>query len=321
MQYKDYYKILGVSRNATQDEIKKAYRKMAVKYHPDKNPDNKNAEDKFKQVSEAYEVLRDPGKRKKYDQLGSDWDKYDYDKHTADTGGFDQSGFGGAGGRGRSYRFETGFEDMDDVFFGGGDFSDFFKTFFGGTGGYTGNSRQTQRKVKGQDLSTEIELSIHEAYHGTSRTFNLDGEKIKVKIDPGTFEGKELRIRGKGGKASTGGERGDIYVKVRIKPDSEYELDGHNLIREVSVDLYTALLGEKIKIDTLAGRVNLNIPGGTQPGSRLRLRGKGMPVRGKQDTFGDMYVKLKVVLPKELTGEEIKLFNRLKEIYRSKQTS
>lgn len=316
MQYKDYYKILGVSKDASQDEIKKAYRKLAVKYHPDRNPDNKEAEDKFKEIGEAHEVLRDPEKRKKYDQLGSDWKQYEH-AGAGQRGGFDWSQFGGAG-RGTSYQSGAGFEDFEDVF-GGGDFSEFFNTFFGGTGAGPRRETRGSRRIKGQDLKADLELTLHEAYHGTTRILNVEGEKLRVKTKPGAYEGQELRIRGKGAATVRGGERGDIYIKIRIKPHPDYKLDGSNLIKKVPVDLYTAILGDKIKIDTLAGKVNLTIPPGTQSGSKLRLRGKGMPMHGKDGVYGDMVVRLKVMLPRDLTDKETELFRKLKEIHESKQ--
>ncbi len=312
MEYKDYYKILGVSKDAGKDDIKKAYRKLAIKYHPDRNPGNKDAEERFKEVTEAYEVLVDPEKRKKYDQLGSNWKQYE---HAGAGGGFDRSQFGGAGRPG-SYSFETEFEDIGDVF--GGGFSEFFNTFFGGAGYTRGRRPGGRRKVKGQDLRAEIELSLYEAYHGATRIINLDGEKLRITTRPGAYEGQELRIKGKGDTSVPGGERGDIYIKIRIKQDDKFALEDNDLVKEVPVDLYTAVLGGRIKIDTLAGKVNLTVPKGTQPGSRLRLRGKGMPVYGQEGIYGDMFVRLKVEIPKNLDDRETELFTRLREIYRRK---
>jgi len=325
MQYKDYYKTLGVSKNATQDEIKKAYRKLAVKYHPDTHPDDKEAENRFKEINEAYEVLKDPEKRKKYDQLGANWKQYEQAGYggSQDTGfgGFDWSRFGGRGTGGRSYHFEG---DLGDMFGeSGGGFSDFFNMFFGGGMGDAasqgfegfGGSRSARR---GQDLQAEMELSVYEAYHGTSRILNVDGQKLRINTKPGAYDGQELRIKGKGGRSPSGGENGDIYIKIRIRPDQEYKVDGHNLIKEVPVDLYTAVLGGKMRVNTLAGTINVNIPKGTQPGKMLRLRGKGMPVHGKSGQYGDLLLKLKIEVPQDLSEEEEKLFKKLKSMNNKK---
>jgi curved DNA-binding protein len=316
MQYKDYYSILGVSRDASREEIKKAYRKLAVKFHPDRNPDDRNAEDKFKEATEAYEVLADPGKRKKYDQLGNNWKQYE--RAGAGQGeGFDWSGFGGAG-RGGSYHYETEFQDPGN--FGEGGFSEFFNTFFGGMGGHsTGQARRrTRSRVRGQDMHADVELTLYEAYHGTTRILNVEGEKLRITTRPGAYEGQELRIRGRGAQTVSGGERGDIYIRIRIKEEPGYALEGHNLIKELPVDLYTAVLGGKLKLDTLSGKVNLTVPRGTQHGSLLRLKGKGMPVYGKEGAYGDMFVRIKVIMPSELSQEEISMFNRLREIHRTR---
>ena len=319
MQYKDYYKTLGVSKNATQDEIKKAYRKLAVKYHPDTHPDDKEAENRFKEINEAYEVLKDPEKRKKYDQLGANWKQYEQAGYGggqgAGFGGFDFSQFGGRGAGGRSYQFEG---DLGDIFGEGGGFSDFFNMFFGGGMGNAssqgfegfGGGRSARR---GQDLQAEMELSVYEAYQGTSRMLNVDGQKLRINTKPGAYDGQELRIKGKGGRSPSGGENGDIYIKIKILPDQEYRVDGYNIIKEVLVELYTAVLGGKISVNTLAGTINVNIPKGTQPGKMLRLRGKGMPVYGKSGQYGDLLLKLKIEIPENLSEEEEKLFKKLKE--------
>jgi curved DNA-binding protein len=309
MDYKDYYKTLGVSKTATQDEIKKAYRKLAVKYHPDRNPDNKDAEERFKEISEAYEVLRDPEKRKKYDQLGANWKQYQH----ADMGDFN---FGGAnrGGRSRSYHFQG---DMGDIFgdMGGDRFSDFFKAFFGDMGGFSSQrTSQNQRAYKGSDLQANISISLPEAYHGTQRILNVNGKKLRITIKPGTYNGQELRLKGKGGQGQNGGPAGDIYIKINIEADNQYTLKGNDIIQNISVDLYSAVLGDKIKVNTLAGAINVPVPQGAQNGQRLRIKGKGMPVYNTPGKAGDLYLQLTVKIPKNLSIEETELFKKLKAL-------
>jgi curved DNA-binding protein len=310
MEYKDYYKTLGVSKNATQDEIKKAYRKLAIKYHPDKTKGDKKSEERFKEIGEAYEVLKDPEKRKKYDQLGANWKQYENAGYGG--GGFDFSQFGGGPAGGRTYHFEG---DLGDIFGeAGGGFSDFFNAFFGGAGSSRSGFSGRQRPRKGQDLQAEMEISLYEAWHGTSRILNVDGKKLRVNIKPGSYNGLELRIKGKGAPGSSGGPSGDIYIKIRVQPDNQYKIDGNNLIIKTDVDLYTAVLGGKKEIQTFAGKLNVPIPKGSQSGSKLRLKGKGMPVYNQPGSYGDLYVQLNVVIPKNLSREEEKLFKKLQEL-------
>ncbi|MDD2312417.1 MAG: J domain-containing protein [Petrimonas sp.] len=317
MDYKDYYKILGVSKSASQDEIKKAYRKLAVKYHPDKNKGDILAEERFKEIGEAYEVLKDPDKRKKYDQLGASWKEYQHAGAGNGAGGFDFSQFGGAPGGG-SFYYEG---DIGDMFGGGGNgFSDFFNAFFGGMGGMGGsrmsngfsgfNTRTASQK--GSDYQAEMNITLAEAYSGTTRILTVNGQKLRATIKPGAYDGQELRIKGKGGQGYNGGTPGDIYIKLKIVPDSNYELQGNDLIYKANVDLYTATLGGKIEVNALAGKLSLNVPKGSQPGSKLRLKGKGMPVFNKPGISGDLYVQLNVNIPRNLSEEEIDLFRKLK---------
>ncbi|MGC9354203.1 MAG: DnaJ C-terminal domain-containing protein [Mariniphaga sp.] len=316
MEYKDYYKILGVSKSAGQDEIKKAYRKLAVKYHPDKNAGNKEAEEKFKEIGEAYEVLRDPEKRKKYDQLGANWKEYQNAGYGSGDFGF--SNFGGTSPGGGSTFYYEG--DLGDIFGGSGEgFSDFFRSFFGGAGraNRSGFSRK-QNVTKGNDLQTEMEITLAEAYSGTTRILNVDGEKLRVKTKPGAYTGQELRIRGKGGHGLNGGQRGDIYIKIKVLPDAQYSVNGNDLTLKTDIDLYTAVLGGNVEIDTFAGRLNVKVPAGSQNGSKLRLRGKGMPVYGKPGLTGDLYVQLNVVIPRNPGPEELNLFKKLRELSKTK---
>jgi curved DNA-binding protein len=312
MEYKDYYKILGVSKNATQDDIKKAYRKLALKYHPDKNSGNKASEDKFKDIGEAYEVLKDPEKRKQYDHLGANWKQYQH-------AGFDPSGFNfsrGGPGPGGQYHYEF-HGDPSDIF-GGSGFSDFFESFFGkskrGSGGFT----DFDRNIPGSDVSGDVIITLQEAYHGTERVIDLGNEKIRVKIKPGAYDGLKLRIKGKGQKGSTG-TSGNLYLTIKVQPNSLYERKGDNLHMEVPVDLFTALLGGKQKIAALSGDLNINISEGTQNGKQLRLKGKGMPVYGKWD-YGDLIVKLNVQIPKQLTREQKELVLKLKNSFQKQYT-
>jgi len=314
MQYKDYYKILGVSKNARQDEIKKAYRKMAVKYHPDKNPDNKEAEDLFKEANEAFEVLGDPEKRKKYDRLGANWKQYEH-AGNGHSGGYDWSQFGSQG-RSRSYHFQG---DIGDIFGESGGFSDFFNAFFGDMGAGTSQGFQTRQGYKGQDLRAEMDITLQEAYHGGSRILNVNGHKLRVKIKPGTYDGQELRIKGKGGQGMRGGENGDLYITIKLLPDPHFNIKGNNLIKDEQIDLYAAVLGDKKTVETMNGKINVNIPKGSQNGKILRLKGKGIPLYNKPGQYGDMLVRLNVQIPQNLSDKEEKLFHELQELHNKRK--
>lgn len=313
MDYKDYYKILGVEKSASQDEIKKKYRKLAQKYHPDRNPDDKAAEEKFKEVQEAYEVLKDPDKRQKYDQLGSNWKQY----QQAGGGGFDFSEWASQGG-GKRYRSAS----FDEVF-GDSGFSDFFESFFGGsfgsggfrTSGFGGRSgRQGFAQTKGRDYEAQIRLNLTDAYHGTSTILNVDGKKIRVSLKPGVRDGQTLRVRGKGGQSPNGGPAGDLLLKINLVNNTHFRREGDHLHLTQDVDLYTAVLGGKTTINTLGKPLSIKLPEETPNGKVMRLKGQGMPVYGKTGQFGDLYVKINVVLPKNLTEKEISLFKELQAL-------
>lgn len=308
MEYKDYYKTLGVSKKASQDEIKKAYRKLAVKYHPDKNKDDKAAEERFKEVSEAYEVLGSAEKRKKYDELGANWKQYENAAyHRANAAGREPGG---------AYTYE--FQGDPSEFFGGASgFSDFFSSFFGGESGRSRRNFKNGFKgfgfdAPGADLDGEVTISLQEAYNGTERIIDIDGEKIKVKIKAGAYDGLKLRVKGKGQKGSAG-KAGDLYLNIKVLANNIYDRKGNDLHMEVPLDLFTALLGGKQEIISLSGRLSINIPEGTQNGKQLRLKGKGMPVYNKPGHNGDLYVKLNVLLPEKLTAEQKEIARRLKE--------
>jgi len=312
MEYKDYYKILGVAKSASQDEIKKAFRKLAVKYHPDKNKGNKQAETKFKEISEAYEVLGDPEKRKKYDQVGENW-KY-YEQAQREGRGFDWSQFGFPGRGEQSFHYEG---DLRDLFGkGAGGFSDFFEQFFGS--GFSGSRRHTTtpKGLKGQDYTAELDISLEDAYRGTSKILNIGGQSIKLNIKPGIHDGHVLRIPGKGSPGLNGGQPGDLLLTVRVSKDSRFERKGDDLYADVPIDLYTAVLGGKVDVKTFKGTVKLTIPKESSSGKVMRLAKMGMPKYGKPGEFGDLYLKLELQIPKNLTEKEIKLFEELKKLRR-----
>lgn len=299
MEYKDYYTVLGVTKKASQDEIKKAYRKLAVKYHPDKNPGDKTAEEKFKDISEAYEVLKDPDKRKQYDQLGANWKKYQ-------QAGFDQGPFEPRTGGGRAYY------DADADFFGSSGFSDFFESFFGRHRQRRANPFETTDfDFPPGDLTGEVSITLEEAYHGTERIVDLGGEKIKIRIKPGAYDGLTLRARGKGQK-SPSGKAGDLHLTVRVARHHRFERRGDDLHMEAPVDLFTALLGGKLQIPTLSGNINITLKEATQNGKIVRVKGRGMPVYGKAGQYGDLYAKLNIILPEHLTAHQKQLIQKLK---------
>jgi len=316
MEYKDYYKILGVDKKASQDEIKKAYRKLALKYHPDKNPDNKEAEEKFKLLNEANDVLSNPKKRKKYDTLGENWKQYQ-------QGGtqYGQSPFGSAGGshQGQTFYYEG---DPDDLFgkAEASGFSDFFEAFFGSRarGGGRARAGRSQTHFKGQDYESEMEITLEEAFHGASRIIQLEQEKLRITTKPGACDGQLLRIKGKGGKGSSARHHGDIYIRVRIKPHPKYQRRGDDLYTTHELDLYTPLLGGEVVLPTLHGSVKVKVPAGTQNGKTIRIKGKGIPLYGKAGVYSDLYVQWKVIIPVHLSDEEKKLFEELRKKQKSR---
>ncbi|MDO5341263.1 MAG: J domain-containing protein [Bacteroidia bacterium] len=300
MEYKDYYKVLGVGRSATQDEIKKAFRKLAVKYHPDKNPGDKAAEEKFKEITEAYEVLGKEDSRKKYDELGANWKQYE----NAGFGG--RGGFQGFGGQGFG---ASGFSDFFDMFFGGQGGRGGFN--FGNIGGFGnfGGRRGRSRAMKGQDMSASLNLTLREAYFGSQRLINIGSQTIKVSIKPGVKDGQTLRVKGKGNPGVNGGENGDLLMKINIAKDNEYQRDDDDLIKNINVDVYTAILGGKIPVETMKGTVNVPIKPQTQNNSVLRLKGLGMPHYG-QEGEGVLLLKVQLSLPKKFSEKELELIRQ-----------
>ncbi|MEO5563140.1 MAG: J domain-containing protein [Chitinophagaceae bacterium] len=306
MEYKDYYKILGIDKKASDVDIKKTYRKLAVQYHPDKNPGNKEAEEKFKLINEANEVLGDPEKRKKYDELGENWNRFQQTGQGQPGSGFDWSSFGGQG------RAHQG--DMNDTFGDGGNgFSDFFETFFGRSTGKKSGQR-TQTNFRGQDYEAEVEIELEEVYKGTSRIIQVHDEKLRITVKPGAYSGQVLRIKGKGAAGSSDQHRGDLYVRIRLKPHPAYNRRGDDLYANQSIDLYTAVLGDDVLVNTFTAKVKVKIPAGTQNGKTIRIKGKGMPVYDTTDKFGDLYLQLQVIIPDKLSKEERQLFEQLKKL-------
>jgi curved DNA-binding protein len=306
MDYQDYYEVLGVSRSADEQELKKAYRKLAQKYHPDRNPDDATAEEKFKQINEAYEVLKDPEKRQKYDQFGREWQRYQQAGNAA--GGFDWSQWGGN----PNVRFSG---NMEDMFGSRGEsgFSSFFEYLFGGgMGGFQGAQSQRTMQQRGQDAETSVVISLYEAYHGGTRQLNKGGQLKEFKIPAGVKTGSKIRLSGEGHPGYGGA--GDLYIVVEVADDPTFERQGDNLYTTVDVPLYTAILGGKVGVQTMDGNVQLTIPAETQNGSKIRLRSKGMPQLKNPKEHGDLFVMVNVVLPQHLSDDEKELFVQLKNL-------
>ena len=301
MQYHDYYKTLGVSRNAEQKEIKKAYRKLARQYHPDLNKDNKQAEEKFKQINEAHEVLSDPDKRKKYDQFGSQWKQYEQMGGGMDD--FFRQWGGGQGG----INIEDLFGDRGGA--SGGNFSNFFEMLFGNQSrGNAGNPFGTFNSTPQPRTETEIEISLEEAFQGTTRILSMaGGSRIEAKIPVGVKTGSKIRLSG-----SVGG--GDAYLKVKVLPHPTFERKGDDLFCTVPVNLFTAVLGGKVTVPTLEKTLHLTIPAGSSGGKRMRLTGQGMTKLQKPEERGNLYITLQIETPKNLSEEEKALFEKLKAL-------
>lgn len=303
MEYKDYYQILGVGRQASKDQIKKAYRKLALQYHPDRNPNNKEAENKFKEANEAYQVLSNPEKRAHYDRLGADYSRW---QQTGGRGGFDWSQW--ATGQPGNVRVEYS-GDMEDLFGQMGGFSDFFQQIFGGMGGFEPRDRRG-RAARQPAYEQPVTVSLEEAFHGGTRLMQLDGRRLEVKIPAGARTGTKIRMAG-AGPATRGGQPSDIYLVIQVADDPRFAREGDDLTTEVEVDVYTAVLGGETRVPTLDGQVVLKIPAGTQPGQSIRLKGRGMPQLKNSKVRGNLFAKIKVRLPKNITSEQRRLFEEL----------
>lgn len=304
MAYIDYYKILGIDKNASAEDIKKAYRKLARKYHPDVNPGDKEAERKFKEINEANEVLSHPENREKYDKYGEHWkhgEEYEkarqqqqHSKQSASYGGFSDADFGE-----------------------GEDFSDFFQSMFGGGAGsgFGRSSRgSTSGKFRGQDISAELNLHLRDAATTHQQTFEINGKKVRITIPAGIADGQKIKLKGHGSPGYNGGPNGDLYITFNIAEDPHFKRNCEHLSAEVSVDLYTAVLGGEVIVKTLDGSVNLKVKPGTQNGTKARLKGKGFPVYKKEGEFGDLVVTYHVKLPTNLSEKEKDLFQQLKDL-------
>jgi curved DNA-binding protein len=313
MEYKDYYKILGVDRKASEKEIKKAYRKMARKYHPDVNPGDNTAEERFKEINEAHEVLSDAEKRRKYDQLGSSWRQYQ--RAGGDPGGFDWAQWYAQPGGGRVH---VQYADLGDLFGGGGGgFSDFFSAIFGGAGrrgGATWGAQGQPFAAQSQDYEQAVEISLEEAFSGTTRILQKDGRRLEVKIPPGVQTGSKVRMRGEGGGSHSQGPKGDLYLRVNVLPHPTFARQSDDLYCDVPVDLYTAVLGGEVRVPTLKGGAMLKIPPETQSGKTFRLKGQGMPHLKNPEKHGDLYAKASIKLPQHLSERETELFKELAEM-------
>jgi curved DNA-binding protein len=316
MEYQDYYKLLGVERGATDKEIKSAYRKLARKYHPDMNPDNKQAEERFKQINEAYEVLSDPAKRQKYDQLGADWQRWQ--QQGGSPSDFDWMRWSTAGGPGYRTQYTT-VDDLSDLFGGGasGGFSDFFSQIFGGARGARtardGGFDYQQMPQQGRDRVQEVEITLQEAYEGATRILTQGDRRRRVRIPSGARTGTKVRFAGEGNPGRLGGQAGDLYLRIVVRDDPRYERKGDDLYSTVDVDMYTALLGGQAPVHALDGDLMLTIKPGTQNGQTFRLRGKGMPKLRKKSEYGDMYVTVNVRLPTELTPRQRELLEEMRK--------
>lgn len=299
MEYLDYYKILGVDKTASDEDIKKAYRKLARKYHPDLNPNDKEAHKRFQEINEANEVLSDPEKRKKYDQYGKDWKHAEQFEQARRQGG---GGFGGGFGGGQEYAetYTTG--DFD--------FSDFFNSMFGGGKG----RRQSRASFKGQDYHADLHLSLREAAVTHKQKLTINEQQVRITVPAGVENDQKIKLKGYGAPGVGGGPAGDLYITFKIADDPQFRRSGNDLHTTAPVDLYTAVLGGETTVDTLEGKIKLKVAPGTQNGAKVRVKGKGFPVYKQEGQKGDLYVTFQVSIPTQLSEREKELFTELAKL-------
>ena len=308
MAYLDYYKVLGVERNATQDDIKKAYRKLARKYHPDLNPNDPTAKDKFQEINEANEVLSDPEKRKKYDAYGENWKHADEFEAQQQAYRAQQQANGNRQGE---YWYSTDGEHFTSGFGGNASgFSDFFEELFGHRGATGG---RTRGGFRGQDIEAELQLSLREAAVTHKQTFSINGETLRITVPAGVANGQVIKLKGHGGKGMNGGPDGDLYITFAVSDDPAFKRKDNDLYTDVNIDLYTAVLGGDVTVNTLDGQVKLKVRPGTQNDAKVRLKGKGFPVYKQEGSFGDLIVTYHVSIPTTLTEHQKDLFRQLQQ--------
>lgn len=304
---RDYYSILGVDKAASAEEIKKSYRKLAVKFHPDKNPGNKEAEEKFKEINDAYEVLSDPEKRKKYDRFGENWNRM------GEGQGNGSYQYQGSPGGGQAYEFEG---DPSEFFGpGGGDYSDLFENFFRSSS-RTGKGRSRVRDIRGS-----IAISLEDAFRGAAKVFEVNGEKIRIQLKPGAYDGLEIKLAGKGEPGGKNAKPGDLYLTIQVMPNPLYERVGNDIRQSLTIDLFTAVLGGDAQLTTLAGNLKIKIPAGMQHGKTLRIKGKGMPLYNQAGAAGDLLLAIQVTIPQNLSPEQKELFQKLQQSYTAGKTN
>jgi curved DNA-binding protein len=313
MDYKDYYQILGVGKTADEKEIKQAYRKLAMKYHPDRNQGDKQAEEKFKEINEAYQVLSDQEKRQRYDQLGESYVRYT--QHGGAPGGFKWEDWYAQGQTGRSGNVRVEMGDIGDLFSGSGGFSDFFRRIFGGmpeTYSTPGRAGYRPAQAEKPGFEQKAEITLLEAYQGTTRRLDIDGRRLEVKIPPGAKTGAKVRVADAVNTAQ--GQKGDLFLVIEVLDEPRFERKGDDLYTDATISLFTAVLGGEATVQTLSGNVVLTVPPGTQPGQTFRLAGRGMPHLKKAEVRGDLFVRIKVTLPRNLTPEQRDLYRKLEQL-------